>query len=854
MDVRGTVTSLGSTRSVSTRYGDRMVGDVYVDGEEVTLWGDWTETLDWLTEGMEVACYDVDDGGSTTSDSRVVVEPDYVVDVTDVREWVQCPRMQYLSKATPTPLNYPVVKGTLVHEVFEDLLDGVDVDEAVERRVAEREVELELAGVSTDEAAVDVREHAGAIQGWLQQTSFEEDGWRSEVSLASARYGVKGRCDALRRGRPVELKTGKSVSSEPYFQDKIQVALYALLLGERGVPVSSGSVLYTKNATLDRSEGDVSPAKEFRLSDGLLNFALRKRNEVASMCVEIEVPTGHEADADCDRCFERDTCMAVAGRLDQESKAGRLGEAVSRRTREFYVDRYEDVERRRRELLEEFGRLSRGERSQDYSIEGLEPLGCRRSDGGFVTTCSKPPESSKIREGDVVLASRGRPLHGERARVRALSPERIELEASVELDVSRVDVYPSEYGFDGELSALHDFCVTGTGRSRRVFFGEVEPSFEDVEMSVDAGRGQTRAVERAVGADDVCLVRGPPGTGKTYTIARMVVEMVKRGERVLLSSYTNRAVDNALEALLEAGDVDVVRVGTEHGVREDMRGLMAGSVDVDVRDADVVAATTSSCGSRVMRELEFDRVVLDEASQLTDTAALPALNRGRPWVLVGDDRQLPPVDGDGSVFERLLDRYPSALVELRRQYRMAARIQAFSAMEFYDGDLIPASEDVARRSLDDLDGVDVARLPEALDDTVCFVDVESSDEGNVSVAEARRVADVINDLVEAGVRESDVGVIAPFRAQASEVRARVPEGVAVDTVDRFQGSSSEVVVVSFAASGDLESPVFDDERRLNVALSRAKRLLVLVGDVEVLSSRPLYARMVDWAEGGNRTG
>ena len=71
--------------------------------------------------------------------------------------------------------------------------------------------------------------------------------------------------------------------------------------------------------------------------------------------------------------------------------------------------------------------------------------------------------------------------------------------------------------------------------------------------------------------------------------------------------------------------------------------------------------------------------------------------------------------------------------------------------------------------------------------------------------------------------------------------------VAVDTVDRFQGSSKEVIIVSFVATGDLDSPIFDDYRRVNVALTRAKKALVLVGDEAALRSAPLYDRMVDWA-------
>jgi DNA replication ATP-dependent helicase Dna2 len=327
---------------------------------------------------------------------------------------------------------------------------------------------------------------------------------------------------------------------------------------------------------------------------------------------------------------------------------------------------------------------------------------------------------------------------------------------------------------------------------------------------------------------------------------------------VLLSAYTNRAVDNALEALESQGFDGFVRMGTESGVREDMRDALLPSrgdpADLAdrLRSAPVVAATTSTAGSRAMRELEFDVAVVDEASQLAEPDALAAINRADRFVLVGDHRQLPPVvraenDLATSLFERLIDEHPNAAVALDRQYRMAQAIQAFASREFYDGRLRPATGEVASRRVDDL--VDADGLPPDLRAPVSFHHVEGDGAGHTDANEAARVADVVAAYESAGVTREDIGVIAPFRAQVTEIDRRVPEDVAVDTVDRFQGSSQEVVVVSFVASGNLSGPLFEDERRLNVALTRAKRAVVLVGDREALRSRDLYARMVEWAEG-----
>jgi DNA replication ATP-dependent helicase Dna2 len=181
---------------------------------------------------------------------------------------------------------------------------------------------------------------------------------------------------------------------------------------------------------------------------------------------------------------------------------------------------------------------------------------------------------------------------------------------------------------------------------------------------------------------------------------------------------------------------------------------------------------------------------------------------------------------------------------LDRQYRMSQRIQAFASAEFYDGALRPATPEVAGQTLADL-GVDPDALAPDLTGGVGFVDPDGERDGNRNVREAERVAAVVDAYVAAGVDPDDVGVIAPFRAQVAEIGRRTD--VTVDTVDRFQGSSKEVILVSFVATGDLDGPIFEDHRRVNVALTRAKKQLTIVGDADALASDPFYERMLDWA-------
>ncbi|ELZ57073.1 DNA replication factor Dna2 [Halorubrum distributum JCM 10118] len=896
MNVRGPIVSVGEARTVSTSYGERDLREVRVrpdrgagDPVDVTLWGKWTETAEHAEPGMELLVTDPEEdeyrgetGYATTDESWVVLEPDFLVDVTGIRSWVQCPRMYYLNKLSGIPLNYPVVKGTIVHEVFGDLLRGMELEASVADRVAEAGLELGLLGYETDEVEDEVRRNAAAVEGWLAQgTLADEDTWRSEFTLISPTFGLKGRADALRRGTPVELKTGKNTKREPRFHDKVQAACYALMLDERGVDPDIGTLLYTKNTALDRNEesGDLAPAKEFTVGRGFLEFVVRERNALAAMEWRAlndpgerpTVPTGYEADATCSYCFEQDTCMVVSGRLDQESKAGQVGTPVPDAERDYFDRFYTALEEERRETHAEYRKLweqTPAERAaDDRALIDLEPVAQTEiDDARWELRARKPGDAvSKLREGDVALASDGDPVsgHAELGRITELGKDEVVVETDEPVELRRLDVYPSEISVDRSLTALHDAVLKGEPDRKDVLFGRREPEFRDAAdrpadapgAYIDNNASQNEAVELAVDAEDLALIHGPPGTGKTYTIARTIRALVAEGNRVLLSAFTNRAVDNALEALRDQGFDDVLRVGTETGVRGDMQDVRLvqrgepNAKAAELRDAPVVAATTAACGSRVMRECEFDVALVDEASQLTEPGTHAAINRADRFVLVGDHEQLPPVvraenDLQTSLFQRLIERYPDASVMLDRQYRMSQRIQAFASAEFYDGALRPATPEVAGQTLADL-GVDPDALAPELTGGVGFVDPDGERDGNRNVREAERVTAVVDAYVAAGVDPDDVGVIAPFRAQVAEIGRRTD--VTVDTVDRFQGSSKEVILVSFVATGDLDGPIFEDHRRVNVALTRAKKQLTIVGDADALGSDPFYARMLDWA-------
>ena len=464
------------------------------------------------------------------------------------------------------------------------------------------------------------------------------------------------------------------------------------------------------------------------------------------------------------------------------------------------------------------------------------------------------------------------------------------------------------------------------------------PAFDpEAELeALDAGLDPTqrRAVTRALAAQDVALVHGPPGTGKTTTLVELVRQARRRGERVLVTAASNTAVDNLVERLLAAGE-PVLRVGhparvdpalhdatldfrvrAEEGFRlsrkllDQARALMTerakvgqkvargrlplrdaralkrqlsqeiGALMDDVRRmerqavgrvlarADIVCATlTGAAGGEVAREV-FDLAVVDEATQATVPATLLALGRlgelGR-LILAGDHCQLGPTvksrsaaeGGLGeSLFEALVRRHGDGVrTRLDVQYRMHRDIMGFASERFYQGGL-EAHASVAAHRLPDLPGVE----GEDLGAPLVFIDTagrgfeEVRPDGSESCAnpgEAELAATRVRALLGAGLRPEDVAVITPYAAQVRVLRGQLEdlEGLEIDTVDGFQGREKEAVVVSLVRSNaEGEVGFLGEIRRMNVAWTRARRRLEVVGDSATLAGHPFYRAMVDYVE------
>jgi DNA replication ATP-dependent helicase Dna2 len=288
---------------------------------------------------------------------------------------------------------------------------------------------------------------------------------------------------------------------------------------------------------------------------------------------------------------------------------------------------------------------------------------------------------------------------------------------------------------------------------------------------------------------------------------------------------------------------------------------------------------------------QFDVALIDEAGQLTIPAILGALRFARRFILVGDEKQLPPLVLDKaagaqglavSLFGRLKQadeerqrEHPqevSACVPLRVQYRMHEIISQFASRAFYQ-DQLRAHYIVARRRLQLLNPlpgsapVHPAVLQSVRADLpMIFLDVQARAgrfEIKTSNAEARVVREIIAALLARGVAEDEIGVIAPYRAQVANLRRHLfsddtssgwtalpyETPLSIDTVDRFQGGERSVIIISFATSttppvGSQLRDHLTNQHRLNVALTRAQRKLILVGNASALAEMELFQRLL----------
>ncbi|XP_070465468.1 5'-3' DNA helicase ZGRF1 isoform X3 [Equus przewalskii] len=410
----------------------------------------------------------------------------------------------------------------------------------------------------------------------------------------------------------------------------------------------------------------------------------------------------------------------------------------------------------------------------------------------------------------------------------------------------------------------------------------------------------------------ITIIHGVFGAGKSYLLAVVIlffVQLFEKSEaptvgnarpwKLLISSSTNVAVDRVLLGLLGLGFEKFVRVGSvrkiakpilpyslhagsenENEQLKELHALMKedltpvekvyvrksieqhklGTNKTLLKQVRVVGATCAACPFPCMNELKFPVVVLDECSQITEPASLLPIARFEceKLILVGDPKQLPPtLQGSDAAHENgleqtLFDRLclmGHKPVLLRTQYRCHPAISAIANDLFYEGNLINGVSETERSPL-------LEWLP-----TLCFYNVKGleqieRDNSFHNVAEAAFTLKLIQSLIASGISGSLIGVITLYKSQMyklchllSAVDFDHPhlKAVQVSTVDAFQGAEKEIIILSCVRTRQVG--FIDSEKRMNVALTRGRRHLLIVGNLACLRKNRLWGRVIQHCEG-----
>jgi superfamily I DNA and/or RNA helicase len=472
--------------------------------------------------------------------------------------------------------------------------------------------------------------------------------------------------------------------------------------------------------------------------------------------------------------------------------------------------------------------------------------------------------------------------------------------------------------YDEMFKALNVLINLEKGRLKKlrdVILGYDRPTVKKIDFisSARLNESQNAAMNGILAADDIAVVHGPPGTGKTTTLVESVVQLLREEKQVMVCAPSNAATDHLAKSLYARG-LKVVRIGNLAKVESDNTALtldvliqqekdfkqirelkkraielrkMGGKykrnfgreeseqrklifneaknlskearelenylVEKVLGDAQVIACTLIGSSSDYLQGRKFSTVIIDEAGQGIEPAVWVPILKADKVVMAGDPYQLPPtvksVDAERqglsvTLLEKAIQRHDAVFL-LRTQYRMNTLIMEFSNRKFYHGQL-EAHPSVAEWHIESS-----PQVVEFVDTAGCGFEEQASEESSsrCNPEEVRLLRLHFDQL--APDTSLSVGVISPYRAQVEllqETFADVSQ-VSVNTIDSFQGQERDVIYMSLVRSNPKSEIGFlKDYRRMNVAMTRARKKLVIIGDSATLGNDRFYGDFLSYAE------
>lgn len=414
---------------------------------------------------------------------------------------------------------------------------------------------------------------------------------------------------------------------------------------------------------------------------------------------------------------------------------------------------------------------------------------------------------------------------------------------------------------------------------------------------------QQQAIANIVANDQLCIVHGPPGTGKTTTLIEAIVQLVQQGEKVLVSAPSNTAVDHLAKGLLLQG-INLLRVGNtskvdeliykhtpegklnnSHALKEikqlkiraeefrkmalkykrsfgkaerEQRSLLfkeVKNIRTEIKklqhyneeklfaEAQVIAGTPIGLYDADLKQT-FHTLVIDEAGQCIEPLAWCIFPMAEKIVLAGDHWQLPPtvlsneaaaLGFNRSVLEAAIEKTAVSLLNI--QYRMRKAIAGFSSSYFYK-DLLHTAEHLQNTGVH-LTFIDTAGS--GYNETHGPDGVSLQNEGELNIVRQLLEQEQLDPIHTA--------FISPYSGQVMAAKEQLPNGLRISTIDSFQGQEKENIIVSLVRSNDDGTIGFlKDYRRMNVAMTRAKEQLFVIGDSATIGADAFYGAFLTYVE------
>ncbi len=467
------------------------------------------------------------------------------------------------------------------------------------------------------------------------------------------------------------------------------------------------------------------------------------------------------------------------------------------------------------------------------------------------------------------------------------------------MDSSFLAMYRQLYEWAGAPKTKRDALLSKTGPKKSVMPSVPVHVLDHPDYKLLTGQ-QRDILAQMIHQEDYYLVWGPPGTGKTSVMIKYYIKYIldHTDENLYVIAYTNRAVDElcaAIHALGSSYADQYIRIGSSYNTDPVFKHkLLQSKIEsIDrrkilrntIKKHRIVVATLASIISKeiIFELIPTSRIIVDEASQILECNIIGLLTRFKQFILVGDHRQLPAVviqkqeesavQNEGlqqigllnrrdSLFERLYKQclqrgWKHAIGQLQYQGRMHEVIMKFPNQHFYNNSL-NTLQGMTRlnRPLPKTEQTDVFQAERMIFQHIEVPIDEKFSKTNAS--EALCVLETVEKYTSLSFPLEEIGVITPFRAQIAAIkdlllqRDKSYEAITVDTVERFQGAAKQVIIISFCCNSTIQFKTLVSvseegiDRKLNVALTRAKEHVVLIGDESILSNNPLYKSLIDY--------